>query len=103
MASKETVGVESGRYDQVGSSSGVPFAASSSDGSRMLEELRVENAGLRRLVAELLMANQQLRERYGLGRREGEGSASPVASRGKEWVDRSSGQRDLLGDLADSR
>jgi hypothetical protein len=56
----------------------------------MLEELRVENAGLRRLVAELLVANQQLRERYGLGRKEGEGASPPVASRAKEWIDRSS-------------
>jgi hypothetical protein len=29
----------------------------------LLEALRLENAGLRRLVAELLVANQQLRER----------------------------------------
>ena len=87
MASEETVRAESGRYDQIGSSSGVAFASAGSDASRMLEELRLENAGLRRLVAELLMANQQLRERYGLGRREGEGSAPPLASRGKDWVE----------------
>ncbi len=103
MASKETVRTESGRYEQIGSSSAVSLAAAGSDASRMLEELRLENAGLRRLVAELLVANQQLRERYGLGRKEGEGSASPVVSRGKEWIDRSSGRRDLLGNLADSR
>jgi hypothetical protein len=103
MASEETIRTESGRYDQIGSSSVVSLAAAGSDASRMLEELRVENAGLRRLVAELLVANQQLRERYGFGRREGEGAASPAASRAKEWVDRSSGRRDLLGDLADSR
>ncbi len=82
MASEETVRTESGRYDQIGSSSSVPFA----DASRMLEELRLENAGLRRLVAELLVANQQLRERYGLGRRDGDGGAPPLASRGKDWV-----------------
>jgi len=85
MASEETVRAESGRYDQIGSSSSVPFAASGTDASRMLEELRLENAGLRRLVAELLVANQQLRERYGLGRRESEGGAPPIASRGKNW------------------
>ena len=87
MTSKEIVGTESGRYDQIGSSSGVPFAGSSAEGSRMLEELRVENAGLRRLVAELLVANQQLRERYGLGRRDGEDGAAPLASRAKEWTE----------------
>ena len=103
MASEETVRTESGRYEQIGASSVGSLAAGGSDASRMLEELRVENAGLRRLVAELLVANQQLRERYGLGRKESEGSASPVASRGKEWIDRSSGQRGHLGDLADSR
>ena len=87
MASEETVGTESGRYEQIGSSSGGALAAAGSDASRMLEELRLENAGLRRLVAELLMANQQLRERYGLGRREGEGGAPPLAPRGKDWVE----------------
>lgn len=87
MASEETVRTESGRYDQIGSSSGVGLTAAGSDASRMLDELRLENAGLRRLVAELLMANQQLRERYGLGRREGEGGAPPLASRGKDWVE----------------
>jgi len=87
MASEERARTESGRYGQIESSSMVSLAAAGSDASRMLEELRLENAGLRRLVAELLVANQQLRERYGLGRREGEGSAPPLASRGKDWVE----------------
>jgi hypothetical protein len=87
MASEERARTESGRYDQIGSSSGVGLGAAVSDASRMLEELRLENAGLRRLVAELLVANQQLRERYGVGRREGDGGAPPLASRGKDWVE----------------
>lgn len=78
MASEERARTESGRYEQIGTSSVVSLAAAGSDASRMLEELRLENAGLRRLVAELLVANQQLRERYGLGRREGE-VAGPLA------------------------
>ena len=87
MASEERARTESGRYGQTESSSVVSLAAAGSDASRMLEELRLENAGLRRLVAELLVANQQLRERYGLGRREGEVAVPLAGARAKNQVE----------------
>jgi hypothetical protein len=87
MASEERARRESGRYEQIGSSSVVSLAASGTDASRMLEELRLENAGLRRLVAELLVANQQLRERYGLGRRESEVAGPLASARAKSQVE----------------
>ncbi len=87
MASEERARIESGRYDQIGSSSVVSLAVTGSDASRMLEELRLKNAGLRRLVAELLVANQQLRERYGLGLKEGEVAGPLAAARANNQVE----------------
>jgi hypothetical protein len=62
MKREEGVGVESVRIDEVSSSQLFPFGVAKEEASQ-LEALRLENAGLRRLVAELLVANQQLRER----------------------------------------
>jgi hypothetical protein len=96
---EEAVRAEGIRQDEVAASSLIPFGTAGSDSNRLTEELRAENAGLRRLVGELLVANQQLRERYGLGRREGEGGVSSAALRGRERMD--AGRP--LGDLADGR
>jgi hypothetical protein len=62
MKREEVVGTESIRIDELSSSQLFPFEVAKGDVSQ-LEALRLENAGLRRLVAELLVANQQLRER----------------------------------------
>jgi hypothetical protein len=62
MKREEGVVGESTRFDEVASSQIFPFGAPKEEASQ-LEALRLENAGLRRLVAELLVANQQLRER----------------------------------------
>ncbi|MEI9978973.1 MAG: hypothetical protein WDN23_08210 [Edaphobacter sp.] len=87
MKREDGVRAEGIGHDEVAATSLFPFGSTGSDSNRLMEELRQENAGLRRLVGELLVANQQLRERYGLGRREGEGSAPPLASRGKDWIE----------------